>query len=207
MIVEPHTLSAETSYRLLTGVVVPRPVAWVSTLSRSGQVNLAPFSAFTFVSPKPPMVGISVGRKGLTYKDTAHNILSTEEYVVNIADRPLISSVHASSEEVPADISEAELLNIDMLPATCISTPRVKAAPIAMECRLRHVIEFGETRSRFIVGEIVLFHIRDGLLRDGKIQTWSLIRSAAWRPQLCRAWRGNDHAQRAPDAKSRRGRA
>jgi flavin reductase (DIM6/NTAB) family NADH-FMN oxidoreductase RutF len=174
MIVEPQSLSAEKSYRLLTGIVVPRPIAWVSTLNRSGRVNLAPFSTFTFVSPKPPMVGISVGRKGATYKDTAQNILASEHYVVHIADQPLIGPLHASSEEVSDDVSEAELLGIEMVPSDRVSVPRIAAAPIAMECRLRHVIEFGDTRSRFIVGEIVLWHIRDGLLKDGKIQTLEL---------------------------------
>ena len=73
-------------YRLMTGIVVPRPIAWVTSLSGGGVLNLAPFSAFTFVSPKPPMLAISVGRKAGIYKDTAHNILDNEEYVVHIAD-------------------------------------------------------------------------------------------------------------------------
>ncbi|HEY0912403.1 MAG TPA: flavin reductase, partial [Bradyrhizobium sp.] len=76
MQLDPADLAAEESYRLITGIVVPRPIAWVSTLSSGGVVNLAPFSAFTFVSPKPPMLAISVGRKAGIYKDTAHNILA-----------------------------------------------------------------------------------------------------------------------------------
>ena len=76
MRIDPAYLDAETAYRLITGVVVPRPIAWVTSLSGSGVLNLAPFSAFTFVSPKPPMLAISVGRKGGIYKDTAQNILN-----------------------------------------------------------------------------------------------------------------------------------
>jgi flavin reductase (DIM6/NTAB) family NADH-FMN oxidoreductase RutF len=174
MIVDPQTLGAEESYKLLTGVVVPRPIAWVTTLNRSGKVNLAPFSAFTFVSPKPPMIGVSIGRKGDTYKDTAQNILSREEFVVNIADQGLTALVHASSEEMPEDVSECEALGIETAPSEAIATPYVTAAPVAMECRFRQCIEFGETRSRFIVGEILRFHIRDGLLRNGKITTLEL---------------------------------
>lgn len=174
MIVEPQTLAAERCYRLLTGIVVPRPVAWVTTLNRQGNVNLAPFSAFTFVSPKPPMIGISVGRKGQTYKDTARNILANEHYVVHIADQPLLGKLHSSSEEFPEDVSEADHLDIETVPSDLVATPRVEAAPIAMECRLRQMIEFGDTRSRFLVGEILRFHIRDGLLNDGKIQTLEL---------------------------------
>ena len=85
MHVDPRTLSADETYKLLTGVVVPRPVAWVTTLSANG-VNLAPFSTFTFVSPKPPMLAFSVGQRDGIYKDTARNILAAEEYVVHIAD-------------------------------------------------------------------------------------------------------------------------
>ena len=101
MKIDPAELGAEKAYRLLTGIVVPRPIAWVTSLSQAGTVNLAPFSAFTFVSPKPPMLAISVGRKSGVYKDTARNILDREEYVIHIADSPLMSAVHESSAEHP----------------------------------------------------------------------------------------------------------
>jgi flavin reductase (DIM6/NTAB) family NADH-FMN oxidoreductase RutF len=159
MRIDPAYLDAETAYRLITGVVVPRPIAWVTTLSGSGVVNLAPFSAFTFVSPKPPMLAISVGRKSGIYKDTAQNILNNEEYVVHIADSSLMNAVHESSTEHPPDVSEVEELRL---------------APVAMECRFRQCLEFGETRSRLIVGEVLVFHIRDGLLNNGKIETEAL---------------------------------
>ena len=174
MQLDPADLAAEESYKLITGIEVPRPIAWVSTLSSRGVVNLAPFSAFTFVSPKPPMLAISVGRKADVYKDTAHNILSTEEFVVHIADSTLMNAVHESSVEFPADVSEIEELGLETLASERIRPPRVARAPIAMECRFRQCIEFGETRSRLIVGEVVLFHIRDDLLRAGKIATEAL---------------------------------
>ena len=174
MRIDPAYLDAETAYRLITGVVVPRPIAWVTTLSNSGVVNLAPFSAFTFVSPKPPMLAISVGRKGGIYKDTAQNILNNEEYVVHIADSSLMTAVHESSTEHPPDVSEVEELRLSTLPGERIKVPRLAAAPIAMECRFRQCLEFGETRSRLIVGEVLVFHIRDGLLQNGKIETKAL---------------------------------
>ena len=174
MRIDPAYLDAETAYRLITGVVVPRPIAWVTTLSNSGVVNLAPFSAFTFVSPKPPMLAISVGRKGGIYKDTAQNILNNEEYVVHIADSSLMSAVHESSTEHPPDVSEVEELRLSTLPGERIKVPRLAAAPIAMECRFRQCLEFGETRSRLIVGEVLVFHIRDGQLQNGKIETRAL---------------------------------
>jgi flavin reductase (DIM6/NTAB) family NADH-FMN oxidoreductase RutF len=174
MEIDPARLDAEQSYRLLIGMVVPRPVAWVTTLSASGVLNLAPFSTFTFVSPKPPMVAFSVGHKAGVYKDTARNILVNEEFVVHVTDRALVESVHLSSEEHPPEISEVEHLGLDTAPSRHVKVPRLTAPPIAMECRLRHCIEFGETRSRLLVGEVLLYHARDGLVRNGKIETAEL---------------------------------
>jgi flavin reductase (DIM6/NTAB) family NADH-FMN oxidoreductase RutF len=174
MRIDPAYLDPETAYRLITGVVVPRPIAWVTSLSATGVLNLAPFSAFMFVSPKPPMLAISVGRKGNTYKDTAQNILNNEEYVVHIADSSLMTAVHESSTEHPPEVSEVEELRLATLPGERIKVPRLAAAPIAMECRFRQCLEFGETRSRLIVGEVLVFHIRDGLLQNGKIETEAL---------------------------------
>jgi flavin reductase (DIM6/NTAB) family NADH-FMN oxidoreductase RutF len=174
MQIDPGDLGAERIYRLMTGIVVPRPIAWVTSLSRKGVLNLAPFSAFTFVSQKPPMLAISVGRKGGIYKDTAQNILNNEEYVVHIADSSLMTAVHESSTEHPPDVSEVEELRLSTLPGERIKVPRLAAAPVAMECRFRQCLEFGETRSRLIVGEVLVFHIRDGLLNNGKIETEAL---------------------------------
>lgn len=174
MHVDPKTLSADESYRLMTGVVVPRPVAWVTTIAPNGGVNLAPFSTFTFVAPKPPMLAFSVGQRGGIYKDTARNILANEDYVVHIADRALIEAVHGSAVEHPPEVSEVEVLGLVTEPSLHVQAPRISAAPIAMECRLRQCLEFGETRSRLIVGEVVAFHFRDGLMQNGKIDTKAL---------------------------------
>jgi flavin reductase (DIM6/NTAB) family NADH-FMN oxidoreductase RutF len=171
MEIDPKDLKAEESYRLLIGIVVPRPIAWVSTISRDGVGNIAPFSMFTFVSPKPPTLAISIGHKAGVYKDTARNILDTEEYVVHIADRNLLEAVHRSADEFPADVSEVDVLGLEMAPSRFVKPPRVAAAPVSMECRFRHCFEFGETRSRLIIGEVVMMHIRDGLVRNGKVES------------------------------------
>jgi len=174
MRIDPSGLGAEQVYKLMTGIVVPRPIAWVTSLSGKGVLNLAPFSAFTFVSQKPPMLAISIGRKAGVFKDTAHNILATEEYVIHIADTPLMNAVHESSVEHPAEVSEVELLKLETLPSECIRVPRLAAPPVAMECRFRQCLEFGEARSRLIVGEVVMIHIRDGLVNNGKVETSAL---------------------------------
>ena len=174
MLIDPNDLGPEAIYKLLTGVVVPRPIAWVSTLSETGLVNLAPFSAFTFVSNKPPMLGINVGRKAGVMKDTGNNILRSREFVVHIADTPLLEAVHQSSVEYPADVSEVDVLGLQTLPCRHVRPPRLAAAPVAMECRLHRSIAFGDTGSEFMVGEVHAFHIREPLLVNGKIDTVAL---------------------------------
>lgn len=168
------SLGPEAIYKLITGIVVPRPIAWVTTLSPGGGVNLAPFSAFTFVSNKPPMIGINVGRKAGQRKDTGHNIHATGEFVVNIADETMIEPLHLSAIEYAPEVSEVETLGLEVAPSTAVRTPRLAMAPVSLECRLHRAIAFGETGSEFMVGEIVVFHIRDGLSRNGKIDTAEL---------------------------------
>lgn len=171
MRVDARDLDPEATYKLLTGTVVPRPIAWVTTLSPSGVLNLAPFSAFTFVSSKPPMLGINIGRKAGQRKDTAEHILSRREYVVHIADMALTEALHASAVEHPADVSEAELLGLAHTAATHVAVPRLLAPPVAMECRLHSVTPYGDTGAEFFVGEVLCWHLRDGLLQHGKIDS------------------------------------
>ena len=175
MHVDPKTLSADESYKLLTGVVVPRPVAWVTTLSAAGGVNLAPFSTFTFVSPKPPMLAFSVGQRGGIYKDTARNILAIEEYVVHIADGALIEAVHDSAVEYPPEVSEIEMLGLATAPSLHVKPPRVvgradrDGMPAAPVPRIRRHAQPPDRRRgawRFISAT--------ACCKDGKIDTRAL---------------------------------
>jgi flavin reductase (DIM6/NTAB) family NADH-FMN oxidoreductase RutF len=167
-------LDPQQTYKLVTGIVVPRPIAWVTTRSAEGVVNLAPFSAFTFVSNKPPMLGINIGRKAGVRKDTGRNIHETKEYVVHIGDESLVEAIHESAVEHPPEVSEPELLGLEVTPSERIGVPRLVAPPVAMECRLHSVIPFGDTGAEFVVGEVLVFHVRDGLVRDGKIDSTEL---------------------------------
>lgn len=167
-------LTPEQTYKLLSGIVVPRPIAWISSLGPGDRVNLAPFSCFTFLSNTPPMLGVNIGRKAGQRKDTARNILAHRHYVVNIGDETLLDAIHASAEEHPPEISEADLLGLEVLPSDVIATPRLAAAPISMECRFHSVTPYGDTGAEFFVGKVLVFHIRDGLARDGKIDTEQL---------------------------------
>jgi flavin reductase (DIM6/NTAB) family NADH-FMN oxidoreductase RutF len=167
-------LDPQQTYKLLTGLIVPRPIAWICSASATGVLNLAPFSAFTFVSNKPPMVGVNIGRKAGVMKDTGNNILARKEYVVHIADASLLQPLHDSAEEHPPQISEVELLGLQTVASDVISVPRLVAPPVAMECRLHQSIAFGVTGSEFMVGEVLAFHIRDGLAQDFKLDSLAL---------------------------------
>jgi flavin reductase (DIM6/NTAB) family NADH-FMN oxidoreductase RutF len=167
-------LDAKQAYKLLTGVIVPRPIAWVSTVSAAGVTNVAPFSYFTSVSNKPPMVGINIGQEHGGRKDTARNILETKEFVVNIATFVQLEDLHASADHHPPEVSEIEVLGLETLPSDLIAPPRIAKAPVQMECRLHQMIPFGTAGSEFYVGEVLAFHIDDSIITDGKVQTQDL---------------------------------
>lgn len=174
MKVTPEPMPAKDIYKLLTGIVVPRPIAWVTTVSAVGVVNLAPFSCFTFVSSKPPMLGINIGRREGQRKDTASNIRATGDFTVNIGDESMIELIHRSAYAYGPDMSETHTLGLATIESDRVKSPRLAITPIALECRLHDVIEFGETGSEFTVGEVLLFHIADGLCLDNKIETEKL---------------------------------
>lgn len=174
MEIDPAPLSADACYRLLTGIVVPRPIALVSSGIDPHHVNLAPFSTFTFVSSYPPLLGFSCGPRGDSRKDTSFNINAYGEYVIHIADERFLNIVHQSSADHPIDVSEVKLLGLETVPSVMIRTPRLAEAPIAMECKLHRVLRFGHHDHEFFVGEVVRFHIRDGLIGNGKIDTVNL---------------------------------
>ncbi len=174
MKIDPAPMPPQDIYRLLTGMVVPRPIAWVTTQSSDGTVNLAPFSCFTFVSSKPPMIGINIGLRAGEQKDTARNILEARSFMVNIADETMVEKIHLSAVAHPFNVSETALLGLETVPGDCISAPRLTGVPISMECVLRHDLEFGETGAKFMVGEVLMFHVRDGLCENNKIETSKL---------------------------------
>ncbi len=160
--------STEALYKLLTGSVVPRPIAWVTTVSPEGLFNAAPFSAYTFVCNNPPMLLINVGRSD-RLKDTAYNIRETGCFVVNVAVREQIEAMNASSAPYPATMSETDDLGIELAQSTLVAAPRIARSPVNMECRLERIIDFGDEGSQSIIGRVVMWHIADALHQDGKI--------------------------------------
>lgn len=148
-------------YRLLTAIVVPRPIAWVTTLSADGVVNLAPHSFYTVACARPPIVQFtSVGKK-----DTLRNVLATGEFVVNLATARLLDDVNHSAARFAPDDSEVEALHIETEPSVTVRPPRVAASPASIECRLHSTHELGD--STIVLGDVSMITVDEAALVDG----------------------------------------
>ncbi|WP_416968877.1 flavin reductase family protein [Streptomyces sp. 4F14] len=158
----PASLGTAAFYRLLTAVVVPRPIAWVSTLTADGATaNLAPHSFFSVASTDPPVVQFtSVGRK-----DTLRNIEATREFVVNLAPEPLFEQINDTATDFPSGEGEFDAVGIEKEPSLKVKPPRVAASPVALECRLHTTLGIGN--STLVLGEVVHAVVDDSVLVDG----------------------------------------
>jgi len=174
MEIDAASLDADAAYRLLVGAVVPRPIAWITTVSSAGLVNAAPFSCYTFVCNDPPMLAINIGRRDEQLKDTARNIRDSGEFVVNIVGEDLLESMHATSAECGPEISEIEALQIAVAPSIAVRPPRIAASPVNLECRLDRVIELGRLRNQIVFGCVVHFHVADAVYERGRIDSEKL---------------------------------
>ncbi len=174
MLIDPHNLSSEATERLISGIVVPRPIAWITTVSTDGVIKLAPFSFFTPLSSKPPLVGISIGRNGERRSDTGMNIHLSGEFVVNVGDATHALAIYESSGACAGDVSQANELGLLTIPSDIVKVPRLVDVPVSMECRLERVIPFGEKGFEFFVGEVMMIHVREGLVNDGEIDSRDL---------------------------------
>jgi flavin reductase (DIM6/NTAB) family NADH-FMN oxidoreductase RutF len=168
MRIDPGSLSARDAYRLLISCVIPRPIAFVTTLSREGITNLAPFSFFNGVTSDPPVVSIAVSTKrDGSKKDTWRNIEETGEYVINVVVPELMDGVITGAKELPHNVSELELAKLRTEPALRVKPPRLADSPVNLECTLLRIVEVEETA--LILGRVVLFHLRDDVVRDGRV--------------------------------------
>lgn len=153
-------LPVRDAYRVLSSLVVPRPIAWVMTLGADGTRNLAPFSSFMGIF-YPPALAISFGRRREgEIKDTLRNLRERREAVVHIPDRPLLEAMHASAEETGPDVSEADLLGLETVPSLRVAPPRLADAAVALECRLREEHSLGPG------SDLVLLDVLHATVRD-----------------------------------------
>jgi flavin reductase (DIM6/NTAB) family NADH-FMN oxidoreductase RutF len=168
--IDPADQSARQVYALMISAIVPRPIALVSTTDGRGGRNLAPFSYFMGVASAPPVLAIStVSRRDGQKKDTLRNIEATREFVVNVVSEPMAEAMNLSSADFPYGHDEFEAAGLTPLPGERVGAPRVSESPVQMECRLERIVEVGTQPASLILGEVLLFHVREDVLTDGLI--------------------------------------
>jgi flavin reductase (DIM6/NTAB) family NADH-FMN oxidoreductase RutF len=173
--IDPSAPGAEMDpYDVLIHAVAPRPIAFVSTLSKDGKPNLAPFSFFMAGGANPPSICFSPNTKDDgTPKDTLRNIQETGEFVVHIVNHAMGPGMSATSKQLPHGESEWPLSGFTQVPSLKVKPPRVAEAPFALECRLHQIVPHGNggDAANYIIGEVVMFHVAPELVSDGRIDT------------------------------------
>ncbi len=174
MEIKTEDLEPKNIYKMMTSIIVPRPIAWISTVSPEGVNNLAPFSYYAGISSDPPLIIVSIGSKepGVK-KDTWRNIEETGEFVINLVTRELLEEMNISSIPFDRDIDEFEKTGLTPAPSTFIKAPRVKESPVNIECKKYEIIQIG--KMGIILGQILNFHVRDDILNEkGYVETTEL---------------------------------
>lgn len=184
MIVNSSDLPHGELYGILLNSVAPRPIAWVSTVSASGQLNLAPFSFFNAVCIDPPLLAFAPGLRQSKQpevshgeaKDTLRNVRETKEFVVNIVTYELAEAMNLTSGEYDASVNEFELAKVTPQPSKIVRPPRLAESPVSFECKLHQILDFSTapTSSSLVIGEIVSIHMNDAHLKEGKLDRNSL---------------------------------
>lgn len=191
-------VSPQEIHQIILTAVAPRPIGWISSVSKAGTVNLAPFSYFNAVCTNPPLLGFGPTVRqgedrrvlGSGVKDTLRNVRDTQEFVANVVTFDLAEKMNLTSGEYDPSVNEFELAKLTMTPSKLVKAPRVGESPVNFECKLYDILTFGteETGGSFVIGEVVSVHIHDEVLRDGKIQAASLdLVARMGGRQYCRA--------------------
>lgn len=166
---DPKELEQKAIYKLLSGIVIPRPIGWISSISEDGILNLAPFSFFNAVGDDPPHVMFSAGRGVNSNQDTVKNVLATKQFVVNMVTEELVEQMNITAQGIPTDESEFDLANLTPIPSLKVKPPRVKESPITMECELVHHYTLEDNKfggSTILIGKILMFHIDEKMMLD-----------------------------------------
>jgi flavin reductase (DIM6/NTAB) family NADH-FMN oxidoreductase RutF len=173
VIINPAEHDYSNIYKLMVGVIVPRPIAFVSTVSDSGIPNLAPFSFFTGISANPPVICFCPMVRGSdgTRKDTIRNIEAVREFVVNVVSEEFAEQMNICSAEFPPDVDEFEMSGLTPIPSDLVKPPRVKESHINMECKLVQIVEVSAKPlgGSIVLGEVLRFHVDDALIDNYKI--------------------------------------
>lgn len=170
---DPAQIAPSDIYKLMIGMIVPRPIAFVSTIDAAGVHNLAPFSYFTACSSNPPVVCFCASARSgpRLHKDTLENIRATNEFVVNIVSEEFAEQMNVCSGEVPPEVDEFELSGLTPVASELVKPPRVGESKVQMECRLRQIVVISEKPGggSLVLGDVLRFHIDNSLLDGYKI--------------------------------------
>lgn len=174
MLIDPVETSSSDVYRLMIRAIVPRPIAWVSTTSAEGILNLAPFSFFTAIASNPPTLCFAPGRRTADggKKDTLRNVEETGEFVVNVVTEALAEKMNRTATDFPFGVSEFSEVGLTPAPSQQLRVPRVAESPVSFECRRRDIIHVGRDGvggAALVIGEIVMIHVDDAVLNEGKV--------------------------------------
>ncbi|SFJ15283.1 NADH-FMN oxidoreductase RutF, flavin reductase (DIM6/NTAB) family [Paenibacillus sp. UNC496MF] len=176
--IDPDALSERDNYKLMIGSIIPRPIAWVTTLTPSGTVNAAPFSYFNIVTANPPLVSISVGRRDGAMKDTSRNAAALGEFVVHIPDERNVGAMNRTAAALGPEESELDAAGLTAVPSEAVRVPGIAEAAVRLECVLERIVPLGGTEespaSDLLIGRIVRYHFRDGVYDAGHIDPAAL---------------------------------
>ncbi|MDQ7027037.1 MAG: flavin reductase family protein [Anaerolineae bacterium] len=165
--INPADLERSQVYKLLTGSIVPRAIAWVSSMSADGTRNLAPFSYFTAVSANPPLVLFCPGTRGTDggNKDTYHNVKATGEFVINFVNAANAEAMNITATELPAAVDEFEYAGLTPILSKHVNVPRVQESPIHFECKLHQIVDAGD--GHIVIGEVLYMHFDEAVFKEG----------------------------------------
>lgn len=170
--IKAETLSDMQNYKLLSGSIIPRPIAFVTTQNLKGDINTAPFSFFNVVNHTPPMIAIAVQRTKGNRKDTSINIEQSGEFVVHITDEAIVNDVNETAAPLEYGVNELKRTSLSMIDSDLIKVPAIKEAKVRFECKLHQIVQLGnkDNGSDLIIGEIVVYHIDEEVyFEDSKI--------------------------------------
>ena len=168
----PRTMSERENYLFLTGSIIPRPIAFVTSISQDGTLNGAPFSYFNIVSAEPPLISLSVQHDQGKSKDTARNILEKKEFVIHIVDEANVEKINMTAARLQPHESEITLAGLTDIPSTIVTVPSVKEAKIRLECVLERSVSLESTD--LLIGRVVQYHVDENIYSNGRIDAEKL---------------------------------
>lgn len=170
--IRPESISERDNYKFLIGSVIPRPIAFITSINSEGVVNGAPFSYFNIVSSNPPLLSVSIQRRNGEKKDTLRNIEQQQSFVLHISDDGYIDKLNQTAAQLPPNQSEIALTNLTLIPSETIATPAISEAKVRYECTVQQIVDL--PNSELIIANITCYHIDDELYANGRINAAKL---------------------------------